>query len=256
MTTDHAALQWSKTADQRTGNVRQGIGLLVVFAAIAVLMVVTSYPFLAAAMAVMALSSIPVLVPAHGRIVTTKDTVVVRPRSPFVNTHYVFPVVSVLSAVLITAQLIITSPTGGDVRLPVVTLLFWLGAVIAAGATIRYRGSITVDANGFGINGRYRWRYDEVEFRLIQERKSAFPHLEVTPKNGPRRLFFPAKYYGLEANSVYSTLRHLAETDEETRRNYSPELIREMLLFTPDREVAVGESIEVRIVARPEARTA
>jgi hypothetical protein len=98
--------------------------------------------------------------------------------------------------------------------------------------------------------------YAGTDLKLVQEKKKAFPHLEVVPESGPKLLFFPTKYYGLEANSVYSTLRHLAETDEETRRNYSPELIREMLLFTPDREVEVGESIEVRIVAQPQASTA
>ncbi|GAA1898915.1 hypothetical protein [Williamsia serinedens] len=253
---DNTTFVWRKTADARTRDVRLGLSLVVVFTAIAILCAVTGYLFLAAAMAVMTLVSGPVIAPARGRVTVAKDAVVARPRAALLNTHYVFPTVTLIAAVLITMQWVVTEPTGGDVRLPFVTVLFWLAVLVTAGTTIRYRGALRLSTTEFGIPGRCMSPYSGADFTLVQEKKSSFPHLEVMLESGPKLLFFPTKYYGLEANSLYSTLRHLAETDEETRRNYSPELIREMLLFTPDREVEVGESIEVRIVAQPQASTA
>ncbi|MBE7195899.1 MAG: hypothetical protein INR66_25900 [Gordonia polyisoprenivorans] len=256
MMIDNTTFVWHKTADVRTRNVRLGLSLVMVFIAIAVLCAVTHYFLLAAAMAVMVLVSGPVIAPARGRITVTKDAVEARPRTAVVNTHYVFPTVTFVAAVLITVQWVVTEPTGGDVRLPFVTVLFWLAVLVTAGTTLRYRGALRLSTREFGIPGRYMSTYAGVDLTLVQEKKSSFPHLEVVPESGPKLLIFPTKYYGLEANSVYSTLRHLAKIDEETRRNYSPELIREMLLFTPDREVEVGESVEVRIVAQPQASTA
>lgn len=256
MMIDNTTFVWHKAADARTRNVRLGLSLVIVFTAIAVLCAVTGYLFLAAAMAVMTLVSGPVIAPARGRVTLAKDAVEARPRAALVNTHYVFPTVTFVAAALITTQWVATAPTGGDVRLPFVTVLFWLAVLVTAGTTLRYRGALRISTSEFGIPGRYMSPYAGAGLKLVQEKKSSFPHLEVVPESGPKLLFFPTKYYGLEANSLYSTLRHLAETDEETRRSHSPELIREMLLYTPDQEVPVGESIEVRIVARPEARTA
>lgn len=256
MTINESTFRWYKTADVRTRNVRLGFGLTAFFVIVAVIAVLLSYDFIAAAMLVLATASVPVIARAKGRVELLKTGVRVLPRAAFVNTHYTFPLLATVAAVLATLQWLTSGTSDGDVRLPFIAAFFWLGALVSAGTTIRYRGSMVIDAEGMGIEGRFRYPFANIELRLLQERKSAFPHLEVVPRNGPKRLFFPTKYYGLEANSVFSTLRHLAETDEETRRNYSPELIREMLLFRPDREVEVGESIEVRVVAQSEARTA
>ncbi|MEH3155428.1 MAG: hypothetical protein PGN29_08790 [Gordonia paraffinivorans] len=256
--TGDVLLTWHKATPVRL----RGIAALVGFAPILVTLGVCSYlfgmPWLGAAWFAFAVIVYPVAIAPRPRISLVGDDVTVAPKLAVINTTVVAPVAFTVTALFMTAQWTIAEPADGFERLPYLTGLMWVGTAIVWRDAAKTSGWLVVNSHEVSIPGHFSHDLSDTNVDIVLAQKYGFPHLKlrsVADKNN-KRMVFPTKRFGLEANSVYSTLRHLAETDEETRRSYSPELIREMLLFTPDREVAVGESIEVRIVARPEARTA
>lgn len=258
MSGHEAILTWHRLADVRTTSPKSfAIGFVLMAFIFGLALLFRDY-WIAGFAVAFAAGGLPVLFAPSPRLSMCDRAVGVRQKRWFLHSFWMFPLLMIVAGASLTVQAVIGSPTGGDARLPYIAALTWLLAVLTAVHAMRNRGELVVAHDRIAVGQKFDVRPDEVDIAVVQVRKLAFPQLELTgPKVGAKkRVLYPAPCFGLEANSVYSTLRHLAETDEETRRNYSPELIREMLLFTPDREVAVGESIEVRIVARPEARAA
>ncbi|MFD0926513.1 hypothetical protein [Williamsia deligens] len=185
------------------------------------------------------------------------SAVEVRQKRWFVNSYCMFPLAFGIGAVLMTAEHLQSSSRALSIRYVFVVACAYIAALLTLSLWWRFRGSLRITGSELRVGHSYTTSYDGLGIDMTPARAGGFPYLTLTArKNAKARNLYPTMSYGLEANSVCSTLRHLAETDEETRRSYSPELIREMLLFRPDREVAVGESIDVRIVAQPEDRTA
>lgn len=247
--------QWHRTVDVRTRSVFISvIGVVVIVGAAVGLVFVQEY-WLGAAFLVLSLASFPAFVTPSPRVEPREGGVAVLPKARFVNTHFTFPFFIFVVAVLATIQLVHDLPRGADVRVLFAAVLSWAATAIAAGSAYRYWGDLLIDVKGVAVSGRAQIPFDSLHIQSIQKKGEVLPHLELTGGRNGKLLLFPTKFYGLEANSLYSVLRHLAEVGAETRASYNPELIREMLLIKPDREVAVGDSIEVRVVAQPRATT-
>ncbi|MCP2174753.1 hypothetical protein [Williamsia maris] len=214
------------------------------------------YWILLLALAFAATAVPPLLAPAP-RVTLTKAGVEIEQRKPLLNSHVLFPVAMTIGAVGVTIQAVVGSPTGGNARLPFIAVAAWVLVALTLRNAVAYRGKLVVEPNSVSVPGRFELTVDGIHANLVQQRKLAFPYLELTndASESKPQLIFPTMCYGLEANSLTSTVLHLSETDPASRSSYSPELIREMLLFKPDREVAVGDSIEVRVVAQPRATT-
>lgn len=211
-----------------------------------------------AGLVVLSLAASPPLFRPRPRIAIVDGSMVrVRPKRWFINTYSMFPLSFWAGALLMTCERVVGSMDSTGVRYAFVVVCAYSGAILSTILWWRFRGSLRITGSELMIGKTYKLGYDGLGMEMTPARTGGFPYLTLSVEGDAKtRNLYPTMSYGLEANSVYSTLRHLAETDEETRRTYSPELIREMLLFTPDREVAVGESIEVRIVAQPQASTA
>ncbi|WP_299575281.1 hypothetical protein [uncultured Williamsia sp.] len=205
----------------------------------------------------LSLAASPPLFRPRPRVDVVDGTAVrVRQKPWFINTYCMFPLSFWAGAVLMTCERIIGSLDSTGVRYAFLLVCAYAGAILSTVLWWRFRGTLIVTPMTVSVDARYEASFPGLEVDISKAVRGGFPFLVLKPSEGRHRNLYPTMSYGLEANSVYSTLRHLAETDEATRKTYSPELIREMLLFTPDREVAVGESIEVRVVAQPEVRTA
>lgn len=258
MSGDEAVFTWHKLGDARSRSPKSFVIAGLLMAAIFGLALSFRDYWIAGWSVAFGLAGLPVLFAPAPRIVISGRGLVVHQKRWFVHSLWVFPLLMIVAGASVTVQAVIGSPTGGDARLPFIAALSWLLVVLTGMNAIRNRGDLIIEHERLAVAERIDVRPDEVDISVVQIRKLAFPQLELsgTRIGTKKQVLYPTPCFGLEANSLYSTLRHLAETDEETRRNYSPELIREMLLFTPDREVAVGESIDVRIVAQPQASTA
>ena len=258
MTVQETDFTWRKAAPVRIRAMAAIVILVPILIAIGAGSFAFHMPWLGAAFLVFAVLVYPGAFAPDPRVSVGDSDVTVAPKLAAVNTTVVAPIVFTIVALLMTAQWTIAEPAEGFERIPYLSGLMWFGVVVVWRDAAKTSGWLVINGSRVEIPGHFSHDLSATEITIRMAQKYGFPHLElrsVADKN-KKRMIFPVKRFGLEANSLYSTLRHLAETDEETRRNYSPELIREMLLFTPDREVAVGESIEVRIVARPEARAA
>ena len=255
---DHTVFTWHKAADRRLRSPQSFAIITSLMAVVFVLAVLFRDYWMAGWAAAFIVAGVPALLTPSPRLRIQGDTVVAEQKRWVIHSHWLFPTMMAVAGTCITVQAIVGSPTGTSVRLPYLAALSWLLVLMTFVHAFRNRGPLALSGQTIAMNGRFSALIAETTVTVVQIRKLAFPQLELTgPAVGAKKqTIFPTMCFGLEANSLYSTLRHLAETDEETRRNYSPELIREMLLFTPDREVAVGESIEVRVVAQSEARTA
>lgn len=258
MISQEAVFTWHKAAPVRV----RGVAALVVFAPLMIVLGVSGcafgMPWLGAAFIVFAVITYPVAFSPRPRISFGKDDVTIAPKLAIINTTVVAPIVVTIVALLMTAQWTIADPADGFERVTYISVLMWILAALVWIDAAKTSGWLVISDDEVKIPGHFTHNLADTQIDIKMAQKYGFPHLELRnpADKKKKRTIFPVKRFGLEANSVYSTLRHLAETDEETRRNYSPELIREMLLFTPDREVEVGESVEVRIVAQPQASTA
>ena len=255
---DQALFSWHMMADRRLRSPKSFAIMAGMMTAVFALSVVFRDYWIAGWAIAFVVAGVPALLTPAPRLKIDGDTVVIAQKRWFMHSHWLFPTMMTVAGICVTVQAIAGSPGGTSVRLPYLAALSWLLVVMTFAHAFRNRGSLALSGETIAVEGRFTASTANMTVTVNQIRKLAFPQLELAGESlkGAKQTVFPTMCFGLEANSVYSTLRHLAETDEETRRNYSPELIREMLLFTPDREVAVGESIEVRIVARPEARAA
>ena len=233
-----------------------------IWAAVTIIPGVSSFwlgrPWSGTGLVVLSLAASPPLFRPRPRVdIVDGSTVRVRPKRWFINTYCMFPLSFWAGAVLLTCERVIGTMDSTGVRYAFLVVCAYTGAILSTVLWWRFRGSLRFTGSEVTIGDTHKVSYDGLEMTMTPARTGGFPYLTLSTAGHARtRNLYPTMSYGLEANSVYSLLRHLAETDEETRRSYSPELIREMLLSTPDREVAVGESIEVRIVAQPQASTA
>ncbi len=257
MMIDNVVYRWFQSARGPRHLIAQSVVFFVLLLAIALGCVMFGVYLMGAAFAALSLSVVTVFVRSAPRVAVSESGVEVQPLRPLANPNWVFTSVAFVAAVLITLQPIVGRSMGDDLRYTVILIAIWVAAVVALGSSLKQRGRLIVNSESIAIGTHPAVLLQDVQLTILQARKNAIPHLQLVDASGKnkKRLIFPQKYYGLDADSVYSTVRHLAETEVEIRRAYSPELIREMLLFKPDHEVVVGDSIEVRVVARPAATT-
>ncbi|MGJ0119579.1 hypothetical protein ACQ7HM_10275 [Williamsia sp. MIQD14] len=253
---DTAEFTWHKAADRRTRSLLSFLILAVLMVFIGAVSALFGDYWITGFAVAFLVAGYPALMAPAPRLITLTDSIEARQRKPWTHSHWVFPVMMLIAAVSLTVPVFAGSITGGAARLPYIAALAWFLVFATLIHALRNRGTLRLSRDSVGVAGRFATPLVDADFALVQIRKLAFPQLEMTLAQAPKRVLFPTMCFGLEANSLYSTLRHLAEADPATRDAYSPELIREMLLFTPDREVAVGESIEVRVVARPRTQAA
>ena len=255
---DQVSFVWHKAADRRVRSPQAFAIITGLMTIVFVLAVVFRDYWMAGWAVAFMVTGIPAVLAPRPRVRIEVRTVVVAQKRWFIHSHRLFPTMMTVAGMCVTVQALVGSPTSTNVRLPYLAALSWLLVAMTFFHAFRNRGSLTLNGQTVAIAGRFSSAASDLSVSVVQIRKLAFPQLELaSPMRGAtKQTIFPTMCFGLEANSVYSTLRHLAETDEEIRRDYGPELIREMLLFTPDRQVAVGESIEVRIVAKSEAHSA